>query len=203
MDALSAVVDELGDAGGLLVTRAGKGHLHGDDVVRVEAGLDHAQSDESADEQAGADDEDEGEADLGDDEEGARLALTQSETAAAAAFIHGGGKVRPRRSESGDETEEDSGENRDADGEQRDAPVDGDAGAVFADAGDVAGADGEQPTHAAESEAESKNPAHEAEENTFGEQLADHPNSSGSHGGADGEFALAAGSAHHQQVGHV
>ena len=58
---------------GLLEAVAGEGHFHGEDVVRVEAGVDVAQGEEGADEQRGSDEQDERERDFADDEQGAEL----------------------------------------------------------------------------------------------------------------------------------
>ena len=165
--------DELGDAGGLLESVAGEGHFHGEDVVRVEAGIDVAQGEEGADEQRGADEQDEGERDFADDEQGARFALAESGAGAVAAFLERGVEVGARGADGGEESEEDAGEQGDAEGEGEDTPIDADGGSVFADAGDVAGAESQQRAHADVAEDETENAAGDGEQDAFGEQLAD------------------------------
>ena len=91
----------------------------------------------------------------------------------------------------------------DAEGEEEDAPVDADGGAVLADARNIARADGEQRADADEAEDEAEDAAGEGEQNAFGEQLADDARAAGSHGGANGEFTLAAGGADEQKIGDV
>ena len=142
------IADQLGDAGGLLEAVAGEGHFHGEDVVRVEAGVDVAQGEEGADEQGGSDEEDERERDFADDEQGAGFALAESGAGAVAAFLERRVEVGTRGADGGEQSEEDAGEQGDAEGEGEDAPIDADGGSVFADAGDVAGAEGEQGAHA-------------------------------------------------------
>ena len=51
---------------------AGERHLHGEHVVRIEAGIDVAQRDEGANEQRGANEQDECERDFADDQQGSR-----------------------------------------------------------------------------------------------------------------------------------
>ena len=167
VEALSAFEGELGDGGSFLKAIAGEGHLHGEDVVGIEAGIDVAERDEGADEQRGADEEDEGEGDFADDQQGAHLALAESGAGAVAAFLQGGVEVGARGTDGGEEAEEDAGEERDGEGEEEDAPVEGDGGAVFADAGEIGGADGEQGAHADIAEDEAEDAAGDSEARCF------------------------------------
>ncbi len=83
------------------------------------------------------------------------------------------------------------------------APVEADGGAMFADAGKAGGTDGQQRAHANVAEHEAEDAAGDGKHHAFGEQLADDAGAAGTHGGADGEFALAAGGAHEQEIGDV
>ena len=112
VEALAAIADELGDAGGLLKALAGERHFQGEDVVRIEAGIDVAQGDEGADEQRGADEENEGEGDFADDQKRAGLALAESCAGAVAAFLERGVEVGARGADGGEEPEENAGEQR-------------------------------------------------------------------------------------------
>ena len=57
VEALAAIVGELRHAGCLLIARSGQGHFHGDDVVRIKAGVDGVQRDKGADQQRRADEQ--------------------------------------------------------------------------------------------------------------------------------------------------
>ena len=90
-----------------------------------------------------------------------------------------------------------------AEREEEDAPVEADGGSVFADAGQAGGGDGEQRAHAGVAKDEAEHAAGDREDDGFGEELADDTGAAGAHGGADGEFTLAAGSADEQEIGDV
>ena len=96
VDAFAAIASELRDSRGLLKAIAGERHLHGEHVVRVEAGIDVAQRNEGADEQRSADEQHQRERDFADDEQGARLALAESGAGAVAAFLQRGVEVGTR-----------------------------------------------------------------------------------------------------------
>ena len=106
-------------------------------------------------------------------------------------------------SDGGEEPEENAGEERDSEGEEEDAPVEADGGPVFADAGQSGGGDGEERAHAGVAKDEAKNAARDREDDGFGEELADDTGAAGTHGGADGEFTLAAGGADEEEIGDV
>ena len=203
IEALAAIVGDLGDAGGLFELVAGEGHFESEDVAGIEAGVDLAESNEGADEECGSDEENESERDFADDKQGAGLALAEAGAGAVAAFLKGGVEVGARGADGGEESEENAGEEGDAEGESEDAPVDTDGGSMFADAGKAGGADGEQGANAGVAEDEAEDAAGEGEDDAFGQQLTDDARAARAHGGANGEFTLAAGGADKQKVGDV
>ncbi len=74
---------------------------------------------------------------------------------------------------------------------------------MFADAGEAGGADGEQGANAGVAEDEAEDAADEGEDDAFGQQLTDDACAARAHGGANGEFTLAAGGADKEKVGDV
>ena len=140
IEALAAIVGELGDAGGLFERSPVS------DISRVRTlwgskpGLTLAQRDEGADQERGSDEQNERERDFADDEQRAHLALAEAGAGAVAAFLERGVEVGTRGSDGGEESEENAGEQRDGEREDEDAPVEADGGSVFADARQVGGA---------------------------------------------------------------
>ena len=114
VEALAAIMGDLGNAGGLFELIAGKGHFQSKDVAGIEAGVDLAERDESADKERGSDEENEGEGDFADDEEGTHFALAEAGAGAVAAFLEGGVEVDTRGCDGGEEPEENAGEERDS-----------------------------------------------------------------------------------------
>ena len=74
---------------------------------------------------------------------------------------------------------------------------------MFADTGKARGADSEQGANAGVAEDEAEDAAGQREDDAFGQQLTDDARAARAHGGANGEFTLAAGCAHEQKVGDV
>src|SRR5271156_5875025 len=78
LDAAFRFTHGLRHAGGGRESRAGERHLHGQHIVRIEAGLHGAQRHESADKQRRANQQNQGEGQFGDDQDGARFVLAES-----------------------------------------------------------------------------------------------------------------------------
>src|SRR5271163_3544227 len=74
---------------------------------------------------------------------------------------------------------------------------------MFADAGQAGGADGEQGANAGVAEDEAEDAADEGQDDAFGQQLTDDACAARAHGGANGEFTLAAAGADKEKVGDV
>ena len=172
----------------------GKGEVEDGDGGGAEAGVDGEEAADAFKQESGADEEEGGEGDFGDDEGAAEAALATSAGGAASA-----GGLEVRGQERGREAEQERGEGDDGDGE-------GDGGAVeleFVEAGQ-----GRQREHAEEAdgppgEEEAEGAAEGGEGEAFGEELAKEAGAGGTEGGADGELPLAAGGAGEQEVGEV
>ena len=110
VEPLSAVVRELGHSGRLFEARAGQRHLHGDDVVGVEAGIDGVQGDEGADQQRGTNEQDDGQRDFADDQWGTDVPVADAGAGAVAAVLERGVQIGARHAERRKQSEQDSGE---------------------------------------------------------------------------------------------
>ena len=102
-----AVADQAVDAGGGGVPRPAERHAHGEHVRPVsKPGLTSAEGDGSADEQSGADQQDDGERDFADHQERAGFVLAHAGAAAAAAFLESDAEIGAGGSECGNESEQ-------------------------------------------------------------------------------------------------
>ena len=110
---------------GLGVLRAGQTVFQSQQILRFETDLGLQQLAEAANEQAGGDQEQNGEGDLRDDETAAHAIPASAAAAAASAFFQSGLQLRPRHVQSGDETKQPSGENGDRERKEKNARIDG------------------------------------------------------------------------------
>jgi hypothetical protein len=81
---------------------AGERHLHGENVVRVEAGLYFAKAQVSPDQQRGADQKHQGESHFRDDEDRARFVLAEAAAGAGTSLFECRREIRLRGAERGD-----------------------------------------------------------------------------------------------------
>ena len=202
-DVTAGLFDEFSNGGGFLEARAADGHVHGEDVMSAEAGINAAQSGEGADEKHGTDEQDQRERHFRDDEERARFVLAQAAAGARATFAEGDAQIGARGSERRNQAKEHAGEKRNQNGEDKDPPVESDVGAVLADEWDVAGIDGEEGADAGVSNEQANGAADEREKNAFGKQLRNYAAAAGAKSGANGNFTPANGGANEEQVGDV
>ena len=202
-DAIADLAVERDNGAVLAVFRASGGDLHGENVIRREAGRDGLETHVAADEEAGAGEEHEREGELGDDEEAAQAVARQTQAAAggaaAAGRFEGGIDVHSDRAPGGGDAEEEAGDDGDAEGEGENGAVDLD----FLQTGDVAGVDGSYDVESPLGDEETGGAAHDGEEKALGEQLADDAQAAGAQGGTDGDFFFARGGAGEQEVGDV
>ena len=203
IEPVAAIPQELSHAGCVLVALAVERHLHGENIVRIEAGTHLVEGDEGANEKRRADEQDQGQRDFADDQQRAGLPLAESSARAVAALFQRRVQIGVRRGERREQAEENAGEQRDGEGEAEHAPIQADGRAVLADAGQACGTDGEQCSHAYKAESHAENAAGQGEQHTFSEQLAHDARAAGSQCGAYGELTFAAGGAHQQQIGDI
>jgi hypothetical protein len=128
-------------------------------MVGIEAGTDAAESEKSANEQRRADQQNQGQRNLADDQERARLGLPEAGPGAVAALLERRVEVGARGGESREEPEQDAGEQRHREGEREYTPIDSDGGAVFADTGQSGRTHGQQGAHSHETEEQPERPA--------------------------------------------
>ncbi len=193
--------DALDDRGALRVLpvgRLGQGHLGHHDAVGPEArvGLQHAQ--EAAEEEAGADQEDEGHRHLGDDQRVAHAVVAGPDAAAPGLLER---LVQPgrERTPGGDEAERDSGHHGHHGGEGEDGRVDAD----LVGSRDVGGERGEQGLQAEVGQADPGERAQHREENALRQELAQQAPPRRAQGEADRDLPLPVGGPGQQEVGDV
>ena len=102
---LAPIPRELSHADRLLVAVAVERHLHGEHVVRIEAGTNTVQGDKCADQKRRPDQQHQCQRHLADDQHRAGLALAESGTGAVAAFLQRRVQVRARGVDRGKQPE--------------------------------------------------------------------------------------------------
>src|SRR5580698_4897753 len=167
-------------------------------VVAVEAGVDMIEIDEAAQEEAGADKQNERQRNLGDYERAGQGTPGRAARCAAAVFQRRG-ELKARGAECGNGAEENRGEERDGEREQKQPGVDGDIEGECFRAGDhvqqhAVGQGGEGDAECASGEREGE---------AFCQELTDDAQAACAERLADGKFAGARGGAGQQQVGDV
>ena len=168
----------------------------------VVARVDVDETDEAADEQAAADEEDRGECDLDDYEDAAQaVALQEAEPAHAlnARVTQRRHDVDARSLQGRREPEEKSGRERQQRREQQHAPVDGDLVHPW----NVARADRGQGPLQHEGEADAQDAAADGEQHALRQELPGKTPRPRAERGADGELALTPGAARQEKVGDV
>ena len=107
-DALQHLTDHVLALGRGIVLAAGQRGLHGENVVRVEAGLRGTQSEEGADHKRRASEQDDGQRHFADDQQAADAILTETGAGASAGFLQGGVYVHAGNLYGGKQAEQDS-----------------------------------------------------------------------------------------------
>ena len=171
--------------------------LHGEEVRGVEAWVDGEQMAHAAEQQTGADEEDEGKRDLDDDQD-ASGCVTVADRAAGVLFETGAeagtGGMKRR-----DEAHDDAEDGGDGEREEEDAAMEADG----VDPRKSGRAERDEGFDSASGDKSSAECAEGGEEETFGEKLADETGPCRSESGANGELGLALGSSGEEKIGYV
>ena len=182
-----------------LVFGAGEIGVKGEDVVRVEAGVDALQVVEAAHQESGAAEEDEGERDLADHQHAAHRIAPEADRVAAAAFAECRREIGLRHVDRRRESEENPGEHGDGDGESDHAGVERNLSGARQDRG----VEVDEQARAGPCEQEPEGGAERGEQDAFGEELADEAPASRAERVADADFAAARGGAGEQEIRKV
>ncbi len=164
----------------LLRTRSGERHHRARHAARVEAGIEAAQGDERPDHQARADEQDEGQGQLGRHQEPAEPMPFRAHRAAALTVVQGAAQVEARGLQGGHETEGDAGGEGDHDRDRQHAWIQ----ARRLQARQVAGADRDQHAQDGRGQGDARGSAHGGQNHAFGEELLDHARAAGPERGA-------------------
>ena len=100
-------------------------------MLASKPGSTRASATRRADQQRGADQQDQRQRDFGDDEHRARLVLPEAAARAPAAFLERRREIGARALERGNQAEQDARDERDGEREREHAPVDADQRAVL------------------------------------------------------------------------
>ena len=170
-----------------VVASAGQGDPHGEQARRLEARIDGAQPDETANQQSCADEHDHRQRHFSHYQRVAQQASAASGSAAAPAFVERRIEVRARAVQRGDGAEHNSGEQRDPQGEQEQPDVDsGEREARNArDIGVRQNADD------AGRQQQAQQTAAKGQQDAFGEQLGNDAPAPGAERGTQRDFAAA------------
>ena len=113
IEPVASIPQELSQAGRILVAWAVERHLHGQNIVRIEAGTHLVEGDEGADEKRRADQQHQGQRDFADHQQRAGLSLAEPSAGAVAALFERGVQVGARSAEGGEQSKEDARKQRD------------------------------------------------------------------------------------------
>ena len=180
----------------------GKRDEESGEVVGLEGEIDMEQSVEALAEEAGADEEHDGDGEFEDDEVRAETAPESSGGAAVAvveSFAHGG----RRETEDRGEREDRRCEQSDDGGEAEDVWVESKTGEVGHAGEHVFRDEAEQELHGEVTGGETSDSSGGDEHEAFGDELANEARGRGAECAADGELATAAFGADQQQAGNV
>ncbi len=181
------------------VARRGQRDLEGRRSFQRKSGIDALEGRHGAEHQAGADEQDERERDLGDDEQIAQPSAVRRPRAAA---VHGAGqrrRVGPGGGDRGAESEEDAGRDRDGEREDQDAAVDRDRCRL----GEAQRKNPDEQVEAPRRERHSQQSSRAREQDALGQQLTEDASAGGAEGDAQGDLAAPRERAGEQQVGDV
>ncbi len=181
-----------------VVARRDEGDFGGEHVRGIEAQMNAHQAPETIEEQAGGDQDDDGERDFGDDQ-GIVGAMLGARIAGSAAFFQALREVATAGFERGSQAEKYCGENCGDEGESEN----GAAYVYFIEARKALWAELLQEFHAGIGEKNSSDAAGEREDQAFGEELAEQAGASGAERGANGDLALASGIAREKKAGDI
>ena len=172
-------------------------HLHREHVRRIEPGRDGEEPLQAPQQQTGADEQNEGERDLGDDQSTARELMAAGR--AARRVLNAAARITARCLQRGHQANGDSDERREGDGKRERRPVDGDRVRARKSRrrerheGCDTGSRHRHADHAAE----------RGQQQAFREQLPDDPQSPGPERGPHRELAASLSAAREQQIRHV
>ena len=203
LEPFAAFAHQLTDSGGLREALPRQRHAHRQHSLGIESRIDGTQRDVGANQQRGADQQDQRERDFGDHEHGARLVLFESGTGSSGALLHDGAEVDASGTQGREQSEHEPGQQRHEGREGEHAAVDAHRRTVDADAGNVAGIERQQGANADDAERQAEQTAQQRQHQALGHQLARDAAARGADRCANRDFALADGRAHEQQVGHV
>src|SRR6267142_419651 len=192
--------NDLLDNRGLQKSRSRQRHPHGQNVRRVEAGLDGTQRNLRANEQCRSHEQNHSERNLGDDQQRANLVMSKAGARASAALFETRIQVGARTLKRGNQAKQDSCPERDKHGKTDDPPVQAHHHAVFSNPGKTRGVDRQQRSNAQNTEDQSQGTSGQRQQNALRQQLAHDPSPACAHGRSDGNLAFSAGSADQQKV---
>ena len=167
--------------------------------MAIEAGIDIVEVDETADEEAGADQQNQREGDLDDDERFGKRSFGRA-GAGGTAVLEDVGELEASGAESGKSAEEKCSANGNGEGEEQKARVDGDIERQHVRTG---GDHAEEKMICQHGDSDAERAAESGEQQRFCEELTDEARTPGAECLADGELASAGGGASKQQVGDV
>ena len=173
--------------------------LQAQDVLAIEAGVDAAEVNEAAQEESGADHENQGESDLGDDEPSGKETLC-ARGAGSATILEGVGEMEARGAEGGDGAEEDGGGDGESEGEAEQAKIEAD---IERESFEAAGDHAEQQPVGGSGEGDAERAADQGEDQALGKELPDDARAPRTERLANSKFACACGRAGEQEIGDV
>src|SRR5579864_3880526 len=154
---------------------AGDGDDHGDDVVRIETGIDGLESKKASNHEARADQKDEGKSEFRGDEKAAQAVAARSFAVAAAAFLERVIHIDQGGLQSGSQAKADTRKQCDAEQKECNARIDADR----FDTRNVRRAQSNQDVRAPYRTKDSNRAAQDAEQQIFREKLANHTAATG------------------------